>query len=527
MKNRKEIGSYYTPKVVADFITNRIGQRIVGLKELKVLEPSAGDGVFVDSIVENEAFRAKISEFHVVEKEKKEADKIQTSSFIKISICDYLDFINKDDKKFDIVIGNPPYLKKSFLSKKQISACEKIHDEGSIFRSINNIWTAFLIKSSLLLDSNGILAFVLPTEFLQVKYANEVRSFLKRHFNRIEVFTFERLIFKDSKGQDTIILIAEKNSTRPGVFNFHIDNLDNISTAKIEMADNIRINESKWNQHLLESEELELIYKLKNQVKTVDTYCKSKAGITTAANDYFIVDIETADHYSLTQYLKPIIQRGAHVNGSIVFNKKHLENLIHNKKPSFLICFDENSKITRNQKINQYLSQGIKSGINLRYKMKQREVWYRVPNVGIPHDGFFLKRCHEYPKILKNNAHVLITDCGYNISMKENYKMENLIFSFYNSLTLALSELEGRPYGGGVLELTPNEFKHLGLPYVEKPDAKFSEYCKEFDKKTSIESILEKYDREILLKTIPSVTTDEVLKIGQIRKKLFQKRTSK
>jgi hypothetical protein len=41
------------------------------------------------------------------------------------------------------------------------------------------------------------------------------------------------------------------------------------------------------------------------------------------------------------------------------------------------------------------------------------------------------------------------------------------VFSFVNSLTCLTAELEGRHYGGGVLELVPSEIERLLLPVVD------------------------------------------------------------
>jgi hypothetical protein len=51
------------------------------------------------------------------------------------------------------------------------------------------------------------------------------------------------------------------------------------------------------------------------------------------------------------------------------------------------------------------------------------------------------------------------------VNMKAKWDLNSFIFSFYNSLTLVFAETDGRYYGGGVLELTPREFKKLPIPY--------------------------------------------------------------
>jgi hypothetical protein len=52
--------------------------------------------------------------------------------------------------------------------------------------------------------------------------------------------------------------------------------------------------------------------------------------------------------------------------------------------------------------------------------------------------------------------------------MRPQYEQmaKDLVASFQNSLTLLSSEIEGRTYGGGVLELVPSEVARLKVPIV-------------------------------------------------------------
>lgn len=107
--------------------------------------------------------------------------------------------------------------------------------------------------------------------------------------------------------------------------------------------------------------------------------------------------------------------------------------------------------------------------------------------------------------------------------MKNSFDISSLIFSFYNSLTLTFAEIEGRYYGGGVLELTPSEFKKLPIPYVGISEVEFRRYRKQFEKKENIEQILTNFDSLILNATI-GLSQDEIHKVQQIRQKLINKR---
>lgn len=86
-------------------------------------------------------------------------------------------------------------------------------------------------------------------------------------------------------------------------------------------------------------------------------------------------------------------------------------------------------------------------------------------------------RSHNYPKLIKNDAGVLVTDSGYKISMLNGYSINDFIYSFYNTLTLIFAEMDGKYYGGGVLELTPSEFKNLPLPIVSVTSKEFDNFC--------------------------------------------------
>ena len=77
-----------------------------------------------------------------------------------------------------------------------------------------------------------------------------------------------------------------------------------------------------------------------------------------------------------------------------------------------------------------------------------------------------LKRAHHFPRLVLNSAEAYTTDTAYRITLK-NIRAESLVFGFVNSLTCLTAEMEGRHYGGGVLELVPSEIERLLLPIVK------------------------------------------------------------
>lgn len=528
MLDKKNKGSYYTPKIIADFMVNYLSEKLKDKTSLDILEPSSGDGIFIRTLYNHFTLSSKLNKVVAVEREETELEKVkkitQNGSLNTIH-SDFLEFQKTDDRKFDLVIGNPPYIKKNRLSEGQIELCENIHKSFSQLsdKKIKNIWTAFLVRSISFIKDDGCLALVLPSELLQVKFAEELRSLILDEFERVEIFTFNELLFKDCKGQDTLLLIAERKSDKKGTYYTNIEKVTDLETKKFSLTQNIKSKESKWTHSHLESDEIELLENLKPKLVEIDELCSSKAGIVTAANNYFIVNAETIKKYSLQEYIKPIIQKGVFVNGSVELNDTDFQKLINASKPTYLIALNDDIT-THNEELMQYLAIGEEALLHERFKMKKRDKWYKVPNIGTPPEAFFFKRCNEYPKLIKNNAKVLATDSAYTIGMKDDFNIDNLIFSFYNSLTLSLAELNGRYYGGGVLELTPNEFKGLSVPYVNTNPNEFNTFVGAFKDKSSIKEICKRNDLRILKTIDKDLNSDAIEKIYNIREKLYLRR---
>lgn len=532
MTEKKYTGSYYTPDKITHFIINRLkGVLSTYQTEISVLEPSVGDGAFLKKIYELDLFGGKTNiRFKAIDINQNELNKAQEtltdSSYFKSFICqDFLEHSKNEQDKYNLIIGNPPYIKKHFLTDNQIELCQEIHREAGLSNNtIKNIWSAFLVKSIQLLDDNGILALVLPSELLQVKFAEELRNYLSSELQRVEIYTFTDLLF-ECKGQDTIIVIGFKEAEEQGVFYANLDTNDDIEalTENLQKRDVLLSASIKWTHHTLSNEELTFLHDLKSRLQSIDYYCETKPGIVTAANKYFIINEQTENNYGLNKYTQSILQKGFFVNGGVTYEKVDYQELKKSKKPSKVLCFSESNISEFNENVLEYLKKGEEQDIPSRYKCQIRQNWFVIPNIGLPPDGFFFKRSHQYPKLLKNNANVLVTDSAYKIEMKNKYNIMSLIFSFYNTLTLIYSELDGRYYGGGVLELTPKEFKKLPLPYTKITEHEFNDFAKIFKSKKSIDDILELNDYRILNRAL-GLDNSEITLLRDIRDKLIKKR---
>jgi adenine-specific DNA-methyltransferase len=477
MENKRN-GVYYTPKILSDFLVKHIHENYIYNNQISVLEPSCGDGRFIESI-SNSKLRDKIKSISLIDISRNELNKalIVAKSigiqYIEELNIDFLEYQKQTQDKFSLIIGNPPYIKKTYLKDNQIALSQELYDNNGLKNNnVKNIWPSFLLSSLNLLSDDGVLCFVLPGEFLQVNYTEEIRNYLLTQFERIEIYAFNELVF-DNTEQDIIVFLGikkNKNGHKKGISFYQVDKLSDLLIPEyIEKNSNVhRKTLDKWTNYILTDDELTFIDSISRSIPQVIEYCdKIEVGIVTAANDFFIVNKDEVHKFGLDYYCECILRKGSQVNNSLVIDKEVINELDKKNEDIHLISIPAINKSELSSDLIKYIEVGEHNKINQRYKCKKRPYWYSVPSLW-KSSAMFVKRTHIMPKIIINEANVCVTDSFYRINTLDEFDINNLAFSFHNSLTMVFAELKGRFYGGGVLELTPNEFKSLKVPYVKK-----------------------------------------------------------
>ena len=172
-------GGFYTPELIAEFI---LLWGINGIKNLDILEPSCGDGVFLEQLKILKAQYNSITAIEYDDEEAQKADKIDLENK-QIINDDFHTYCNNTLQRFDLIVGNPPYIRYQFFDRQQQVEAEDIFIKaGLTYSKLTNAWVSFVVGSSLLLkDKGGKIGFVLPAEVLQVSYALQLRQFIA-HF---------------------------------------------------------------------------------------------------------------------------------------------------------------------------------------------------------------------------------------------------------------------------------------------------------------------------------------------------------
>lgn len=525
-------GGFYTPAPIAAFI---LKWAVNGNRDYDLLEPCCGDGIFLKQIIENDFAYHSVT---AIELDTSEADKARNVMLPNCRIMnrDFFEYCNSTKDKFDLIIGNPPYVRYQYFDKTQQAESEKIFAKAGIkYSKLSNAWVPFIIGASLLLKEKGKIGFVVPAEILQVSYAKQLRNFLAHFYNKINIVSFRHLVFPSIQ-QEVVLLLCEKNDTDTHLIE-HIEltsgeELDTLDVNKLKSPKKrIDFKSNKWTFYFLEQSEIDFIERLQREksIRQLRDYAKVEVGITTGFNKFFTVPSSTIKEFHLEKYARPMVGRSVNVPGAILMSSDLKQNIKRGARAHFLE-FPPKKEMKNNQKALEYIQQAEEEGINTLYKTRIREEWQIVPSIRIS-DALFIRRNDIYPRFILNKAEALTTDTMHRVTVNKNPDIVTnkridpraLIASYYNSLSFAFAEICGRSHGGGALELMPNEVEDVLLPYHEDNAKLLEKLDNWMRQKVPINSILQKTDEEILKKHYGFSDSDVSL-ANNIWKKLLRRR---
>jgi len=203
--------------------------------------------------------------------------------------------------KFDVIIGNPPYLSTENIKKFTPT-------EFPIYKEIYNSahkqfdkYFLFIEKAIELLNPNGYLGFIIPSKFSKLGAGKELRRILTEGKNVEKIVSFgANQIFKD-KSTYTCILVLNK-SLHESVSYYEVQNLNNwkaktheINYSAIEFSS---IDENTW--ELLPNNLKPAFISIKNQSEELGNLIGSENiynGIQTSNNNIYVQTISSEDDH--------------------------------------------------------------------------------------------------------------------------------------------------------------------------------------------------------------------------------------
>lgn len=329
----KKYGITFTPSKLVDFMYKDVLNRDLNeLTNFKIADLSVGNGIFLSELlillkeknpnfklipfIENNLYGYDIKPENV-ELAKlilsticvyygEDKDKIKFNIFSVDTINLYL---NKGfSQKFDLIVGNPPYVKQQNIDKNYRLL---LKDNFSTISSNYNLYYAFIEIALNLLTKNGEILYLVPNYLLKIKSALNLRKYIlsKNAFHRIVDFKSTSLFSGIGTYSMILNLKKESNNTQYKVPNNHFDT---ISSLELQNWNTLKINNPET-INLTSKEDKKIIDAVQGQIYGLDI----STGISTQKDKLYLIDNYTnnANHYD---FFKTYNGKQYHIESDIV-----------------------------------------------------------------------------------------------------------------------------------------------------------------------------------------------------------------
>lgn len=211
---RESNAAYYTCQSICFSIVNHLPEA-KEYSKLDVLEPSIGVGNFLPAIIEKYADVPSVNidvvdvDPYSIEILKSLVSRLTVPDNIHINyiVADFL--LHEFDKTYDIVVGNPPYMKIT-KDKKLLAAYKR----NVYNKDTNNIFSFFIEKAMKL---GRVVSFIVPKslinapefnltrEVMKAKRIERIIDFGEKGFKGVKIETISFIIDTNKKPKDTIV----------------------------------------------------------------------------------------------------------------------------------------------------------------------------------------------------------------------------------------------------------------------------------------------------------------------------------
>jgi adenine-specific DNA-methyltransferase len=539
-------GGYYTQLALAEWMTSWAIQA----KGDSVLEPSCGDGTFLLAAVQRllqleaskEGVAKSLTGVEIVPVEATAArnrirEEVGGHADSIVIESDFFEWWKQPNRRlYDSVIGNPPFIRyQTFPEPYRSRAMAIMVELGMKPNKLTNIWVPFVVASAASLKPGGRMALVIPAELLQVTYASQLRSFLMDRFDRIDIVACNELFF-DNAQQEVVLLLAQGAIAEPSAKNECRVSMTEANSVKdiisrapaVVLASaepkTIRHDSEKWLKYFLTNKEISLMRALRDSgaVSSLSLHASVDVGVVTGKNEFFVLNSDQVKEYGLEGYTVPIISKTAQMRGAVMTKTEWQELSDAGADRVHLLYLAALNGKKLPKKLATYIANGEEAKFHLGYKCSIRKPWYVVPSVWIP-DGLLFRQIYDFPRIVQNLAGATTTDTVHRL--RTSVASNILIPQFYSHLTGASAEIEGRSYGGGVLELEPTEAERLLVPTVLQKALPIEEIDR-LVRAGKLNEVLNQNDRLILIDGI-GLSNSDCTALREIWEKMRDRRKAR
>lgn len=378
------------------------------------------------------------------------------------------DFLTDDlPERPDRVVSNPPYSRPTAIPHWQRT---QIHEElnrrfGRRFSRRTSLHALFLLRALELSSDDAWLAFITPSDWLDVNYGREVKQCLleRAHVEALIFFDADHLFFGGARTTAVITLIRKGiTGSRTRVIRLG-KTLPGPATVFAAVRRG-RVDKS------LRLEELSLDASLKwarpvpkhRRGVLLGEVARVHRGIATGANRYFCLSEDERVRRGIPRAaLRPCLASTRHLSEAEL-TQSVLDRLPGETRRWLIDSNDVEAEAAKTP-LGTYLRRGRRVKIHHGYLVSRRRPWYsqeRRPNAPI----VFTYLNKDHPRFLRNRVGAVPLNNWLVIAPNDGVDVDLLFKALSTTAVREQLREHARVYGGGLWKLEPSELERITLP---------------------------------------------------------------
>ena len=334
---RNRLGQFATPQELASDIVAYAVSLLSPRLKIRFLEPGFGTGPFYSALLRQVTpSRIEAAVGYEIDPDYAEsAEHLWKGTALRLYVADFTttEPPKTEAAKYNLVVCNPPYVRHHHLSQIQ-----KRELQSSIARYLNfemnglgGLYTYFMVLSQAWMAKNGVGAWLIPSEFMDVNYGHRIKEFLMKRvtLSRIHRFDPNDVQFGDALVSSAVVFF--KNSPPPS--DHEVEFTFSGMLAMPTVSDSIRLADlrhiSKWTGL---PQGISRLLGKHNSITLADLFTV-KRGLATGCNRFFILTPEQIRQFNLPKkFLKPILPSPRDLETDEIYADENGEPQIQNRR---------------------------------------------------------------------------------------------------------------------------------------------------------------------------------------------------